>query len=259
MSQSLYSESPLLPRPDAVAVGTKQPQVRWVSLPFSKPAVPTVYAIVWLLLVGCINMINFEHTNICDSTVNALAAEKFDDGEFSLPESNRLCPGGVFIPERFPAFVRTESTLRFLAALLTLRNGRPASRQVAIPAAKLAIAIVDRILMCSESSAALSADTRNSRLRLSGRPEFALVPYNPSPSLVRAFNRAELLRTSLAAKVTIAVFAFKFHGGSLYPEATLRKQTYFEIACNRIRRAWQDKCSELPFEKPAPLTQKTLI
>lgn len=38
-----------------------------------------------------------------------------------------------------------------------------------------------------------------------------------------------------------------------------KEPKYFEIACNRIRRAWQDKCSELPFEKPAPLIQKTLI
>lgn len=34
---------------------------------------------------------------------------------------------------------------------------------------------------------------------------------------------------------------------------------YFEIACKRVRQAWQLKCSELPFEKPAPLVQRSLI
>lgn len=34
---------------------------------------------------------------------------------------------------------------------------------------------------------------------------------------------------------------------------------YFDVACDQIRRAWQRKCSELPFEKPAPLVQRELI
>lgn len=33
----------------------------------------------------------------------------------------------------------------------------------------------------------------------------------------------------------------------------------FGAACRRIERAWQDKRSELPFEKPAPLVQRNLI
>jgi len=38
-----------------------------------------------------------------------------------------------------------------------------------------------------------------------------------------------------------------------------REEKYFDIACRRIERAWQDKCSELPFDKPAKLTQRSLM
>lgn len=38
-----------------------------------------------------------------------------------------------------------------------------------------------------------------------------------------------------------------------------KEPKYFDIACNRIQRAWDLKCSELPFEKPEPLKQLELI
>jgi site-specific DNA-methyltransferase (adenine-specific) len=38
-----------------------------------------------------------------------------------------------------------------------------------------------------------------------------------------------------------------------------REPKYFDIACNRIRRAWQDKCSEIKFEPEPPPVQKTLL
>ena len=38
-----------------------------------------------------------------------------------------------------------------------------------------------------------------------------------------------------------------------------REPKYFDIACNRIRRAWQDKCSEIKFEEPGPLKQLELV
>lgn len=38
-----------------------------------------------------------------------------------------------------------------------------------------------------------------------------------------------------------------------------KEPRYFDIACKRIERAWQDKCSELPFDKPAKLTQRSLM
>jgi adenine-specific DNA-methyltransferase len=38
-----------------------------------------------------------------------------------------------------------------------------------------------------------------------------------------------------------------------------KEQKYFDIACRRIERAWQLKCSELPFEKPEPPKQMSLI
>lgn len=38
-----------------------------------------------------------------------------------------------------------------------------------------------------------------------------------------------------------------------------REQKYFEIACNRIRRAWQDKQSEIKWDEPAPLRQRELL
>lgn len=37
------------------------------------------------------------------------------------------------------------------------------------------------------------------------------------------------------------------------------EQRYFDIAVKRIQRAWDDKCSELPFEPPPTYTQRTLI
>lgn len=38
-----------------------------------------------------------------------------------------------------------------------------------------------------------------------------------------------------------------------------KEPKYFDIACGRIQRAWDLKCSELPFDKPAPLVQRELI
>jgi len=38
-----------------------------------------------------------------------------------------------------------------------------------------------------------------------------------------------------------------------------KEPRYFDIACQRIQRAWDLKCSELPFEKPEPLRQLELI
>jgi DNA modification methylase len=38
-----------------------------------------------------------------------------------------------------------------------------------------------------------------------------------------------------------------------------REQKYFDIAVDRIQRAWDLKCSELPFDEPKPLTQRQLI
>lgn len=38
-----------------------------------------------------------------------------------------------------------------------------------------------------------------------------------------------------------------------------KEEKYFDIACQRIQRAWDLKCSELPFEKPEPLRQLELI
>lgn len=38
-----------------------------------------------------------------------------------------------------------------------------------------------------------------------------------------------------------------------------REQKYFDIAVNRIRRAWQLKCSELPFEEKPTLKQRELL
>ncbi len=38
-----------------------------------------------------------------------------------------------------------------------------------------------------------------------------------------------------------------------------KEPKYFDIACQRIQRAWDLKCSELPFEKPVPLKQRELI
>ena len=35
--------------------------------------------------------------------------------------------------------------------------------------------------------------------------------------------------------------------------------TYFDLACNRIRRAWQDKCSEIKWAEPAEQKQLTLV
>lgn len=34
---------------------------------------------------------------------------------------------------------------------------------------------------------------------------------------------------------------------------------YFEVACKRTRAAWDLKCSELPFEKPPVMIQRSLI
>lgn len=38
-----------------------------------------------------------------------------------------------------------------------------------------------------------------------------------------------------------------------------KEPKYFDIACHRIQRAWDLKCSELPFEKPKPAKQLELI
>ena len=38
-----------------------------------------------------------------------------------------------------------------------------------------------------------------------------------------------------------------------------KEPKYFDIACQRIQRAWDLKCSELPFEKPTPARQLSLI
>lgn len=38
-----------------------------------------------------------------------------------------------------------------------------------------------------------------------------------------------------------------------------REPKYFDIACDRIQRAWDLKCSELPFEKPVRETQRSLL
>lgn len=38
-----------------------------------------------------------------------------------------------------------------------------------------------------------------------------------------------------------------------------KEEKYFDIACQRIQRAWDLKCSELPFEKPTPARQLSLI
>lgn len=38
-----------------------------------------------------------------------------------------------------------------------------------------------------------------------------------------------------------------------------REPKYFDIACSRIRRAWQDKCSEIKWDEPPKLTQRDLL
>lgn len=38
-----------------------------------------------------------------------------------------------------------------------------------------------------------------------------------------------------------------------------KEEKYFDIACQRIQRAWDLKCSELPFEKEPPARQLSLI
>jgi DNA modification methylase len=38
-----------------------------------------------------------------------------------------------------------------------------------------------------------------------------------------------------------------------------REERWFDIACRRIERAWQEKKSELPFDKPPPETQRPLF
>lgn len=38
-----------------------------------------------------------------------------------------------------------------------------------------------------------------------------------------------------------------------------KEPKYFDIAVSRIRRAWQDKCSEIKFEEPEPLKQLELV
>jgi len=38
-----------------------------------------------------------------------------------------------------------------------------------------------------------------------------------------------------------------------------KEPKYFDIAVSRIRRAWQDKCSEIKFDEPEPLRQLELV
>jgi len=38
-----------------------------------------------------------------------------------------------------------------------------------------------------------------------------------------------------------------------------KEPKYFDIAVGRIRRAWQDKCSEFKFDEPAPLRQLEMV
>jgi site-specific DNA-methyltransferase (adenine-specific) len=38
-----------------------------------------------------------------------------------------------------------------------------------------------------------------------------------------------------------------------------KEEKYFDIACDRIQRAWDLKCSELPFEKPEPEKQLAMF
>lgn len=38
-----------------------------------------------------------------------------------------------------------------------------------------------------------------------------------------------------------------------------KEPKYFEVACNRIRRAWQDKCSEIKWEPEPELKQLELV
>lgn len=38
-----------------------------------------------------------------------------------------------------------------------------------------------------------------------------------------------------------------------------REEKYFEIACARIQRAWDLKCSELPFDEPPKFQQRSLL
>ena len=38
-----------------------------------------------------------------------------------------------------------------------------------------------------------------------------------------------------------------------------KEPKYFDIAVKRIQQAWDLKCSELPFEKPKPITQRELL
>ena len=52
--------------------------------------------------------------------------------------------------------------------------------------------------------------------------------------------------------VACAVLGRKFVGIEKEPK-------YFDIACKRIRRAWQDKCSEIKWDEPVKLKQLDLI
>lgn len=38
-----------------------------------------------------------------------------------------------------------------------------------------------------------------------------------------------------------------------------KEPKYFDIACGRIRRAWQEKCSEIKWDEPPKLTQRDLL
>ena len=38
-----------------------------------------------------------------------------------------------------------------------------------------------------------------------------------------------------------------------------KEPKYFDSAVSRIRRAWQDKCSEIKFDEPAEQKQLTLV
>lgn len=38
-----------------------------------------------------------------------------------------------------------------------------------------------------------------------------------------------------------------------------KEPKYFQIACDRIKRAWQDKCSEIKWDEPPPLVQATMF
>lgn len=133
-----FSVTKLIPSENAMTVGAQQLKVPGVGRPVLEPARPRVDSALRSDLLGRVNVVDCENTDVVGSAPEALAAKRLDEFNLSLPVPRLLVlVVSVLVPVRLLTSRAAKPGLRITSAPSALAVLLPSCREVALHGAEL--------------------------------------------------------------------------------------------------------------------------